>query len=355
MLLLRSLRSARLALLVLVAFCGTAVAQDYGSRSEIPDEPCFGAAARDPKEPCRNKNLRLRVFPKPAQAVLELNSPCSLRQEGKQLSVCSFGVPEEQASLGVALIGDSHAAHLRASLEAIVAEQNWSGKSLTRTGCPYTASTTFLDDAGERRACKVWKPEVTRFLRRNPQISTIFVSQHAGVRVTVAEGEDVWREKVDGYKRMWSRLPETVRHVVVIRDVPRMTSNTLSCVERAMKARKPAAPACAVPRRFSVQRDPAVVAAREMRSERVQSIDLSNYICSARMCFPVVGGALVHKDTGHLTQVFARTLGPYLQRAVRRLMTRWDKPQEPAGDDAGGVAPGDPPPSGGGGTSAPDP
>jgi hypothetical protein len=29
-----------------------------------------------------------------------------------------------------------------------------------------------------------------------------------------------------------------------------------------------------------------------------------------------VGGALVHKDVDHLTQVFARTLGPYLLRAI---------------------------------------
>jgi hypothetical protein len=33
----------------------------------------------------------------------------------------------------------------------------------------------------------------------------------------------------------------------------------------------------------------------------------------------VIGGALVHKDADHLTQVFARTLGPFLDRAYRAL------------------------------------
>jgi hypothetical protein len=196
----------------------------------------------------------------------------------------------------VALIGDSHAAHLRASLEAIVAEQNWSGKSLTRTGCPYTASTTFLDDAASA-ARAMWKPEVTRFLRRKPQISTIFVSQHAGVRVTVAEGEDVWREKVDGYKRMWSRLPETVRHVVVIRDVPRMTSNTLSCVERAMKA---ASRGPGVRRPAPLLRPARPGRRRGARDAlRARPVDrLSNYICSARMCFRSSAGRSCTRTPG---------------------------------------------------------
>jgi hypothetical protein len=38
--------------------------------------------------------------------------------------------------------------------------------------------------------------------------------------------------------------------------------------------------------------------------------------CAPPLCFPVVGGALVYKDDQHLTDVFATTLGPYLQRAL---------------------------------------
>ena len=31
----------------------------------------------------------------------------------------------------------------------------------------------------------------------------------------------------------------------------------------------------------------------------------------------MIGGVLVYKDTTHLTGLYARTLGPYLARAVR--------------------------------------
>jgi hypothetical protein len=52
----------------------------------------------------------------------------------------------------------------------------------------------------------------------------------------------------------------------------------------------------------------------------VHLIDLNSHICSRRMCFPVVGGVLVHKDTTHLTSLFAGTLGPFLLKHVSRLL-----------------------------------
>jgi hypothetical protein len=50
----------------------------------------------------------------------------------------------------------------------------------------------------------------------------------------------------------------------------------------------------------------------------VQVIDLTHFMCGRRRCFPVVGGALVHKDPTHLTRVFATTLGPYLLRRLKQ-------------------------------------
>jgi hypothetical protein len=51
----------------------------------------------------------------------------------------------------------------------------------------------------------------------------------------------------------------------------------------------------------------------------VRRIDLTNYFCDALSCFPVIGGVLVHRDLNHMTIDYARTLGPYLLRAVKRL------------------------------------
>ena len=48
-------------------------------------------------------------------------------------------------------------------------------------------------------------------------------------------------------------------------------------------------------------------------------VDMTPFMCDRRRCYPVVGGALVHKDEHHLTAVFAGTLGPYLRRQVDRV------------------------------------
>ncbi|MDQ3740501.1 MAG: hypothetical protein M3389_06105, partial [Actinomycetota bacterium] len=48
-------------------------------------------------------------------------------------------------------------------------------------------------------------------------------------------------------------------------------------------------------------------------------IDLTDFFCDGERCFPVVGGALVHKDISHLNRVFARTLAPYLSARFRGL------------------------------------
>jgi len=52
----------------------------------------------------------------------------------------------------------------------------------------------------------------------------------------------------------------------------------------------------------------------------VRSVDLTRFFCDRRRCFPVVGGALTLKDTTHITAVFSRSLGPFLRRAVDRVL-----------------------------------
>jgi hypothetical protein len=109
----------------------------------------------------------------------------------------------------------------------------------------------------------------------------------------------------------------------VIRDTPKMRGDTLACVARAMADHQRAGRRCAVARAAALERDPAAVAAARSRSPRVQGIDLSRFFCDARLCYPVIGGALVYKDVSHLMEVFASTLGPFLLREVERLMASW--------------------------------
>ncbi|MBA3745921.1 MAG: hypothetical protein H0W96_00250 [Solirubrobacterales bacterium] len=280
---------------------------------------CFGAASRDVRRPCRNPSLVRAVVPTPDVAEISPNLPCTpLKQVGLVIP-CEFGVPAGDAMNTVALLGDSHAAHWRAALEYVTQEATWRGVSITRSGCPYTRAAVRLDPKSRRTQCTRWNQQVPRWLARHREISTVFVVAHYDAGVVTKDGQSAFKVKMRGYAAAWKALPKSVTRVIVIRDTPKSTPNTLNCVRAAMTKRKSASRACALSREKALDRDPATSAAARQKSARIRAIDMTSFFCSTSDCFPVVGGALVYKDISHLTDVFASTLGPYLLRKIRAL------------------------------------
>jgi len=279
---------------------------------------CFGAASRNPRRRCTNSALRLAVVPTPSDALLTANARCMIISF-KTPYTCQFGVRAGVASRTVALIGDSHAAHWRGALEVVSQARGWRGFSLTRSGCPLSAAVPDLPKA-RRQSCADWRRAVRRWFGRHPEVTTVFVSQLSGTGVRVAKGKNRREHQIQGFIRAWRGLPRTVRQIIVLRDVPFSTANTPICVERAMRTRRRPGRACAIPRRKALRRDPAAIAARRRGTPRVHVVDLTSSMCSRRLCFPVVGGVLVHKDKTHLTSLFAGTLGPLLEGRVDRLL-----------------------------------
>ena len=53
----------------------------------------------------------------------------------------------------------------------------------------------------------------------------------------------------------------------------------------------------------------------------VVTVDLNRFVCDVRRCYPVIGGALVYKDTTHLLEPFMRSLAPYFQRELAPLVS----------------------------------
>jgi hypothetical protein len=278
---------------------------------------CFGAASRDVLHPCVNLALRRLVLPAPDDAVLAQNSPCLPIEIAVTLRPCEFGVSAATARQTIALVGDSHAAHWRAALELVAQRERWRGVSITRSGCPLSQAPARLSPASRRTSCQQWNAQMGPWFAQHPEIHTIVVVAHVAAQVTAAEGKTPFETKVAGFEAAWKALPKSVSRIVVIRDTPLVGYEALACVRSAHAKHQDAGKVCAVPRAAALRRpDPAVAAARRLHSKRVRVIDLTRFLCDPHRCFPVVGGALVYKDDQHLTDVFATTLGPYLQRAL---------------------------------------
>jgi hypothetical protein len=283
---------------------------------------CFGAAARDAQKPCTNTELRLSVTPTPEDAVLEASAACAPVSSKVAPARCVFGTPAKRARQTVALIGDSHAVHWRAALEHVLEVHRWRGVTLSRSQCAYTGARTSLPEP-DGSACEQFKRDTLAYLSAHPEIGTLFVSGNTGAGVVVPSGQDRFEVKTAGYMAAYAGLPASVRHVIVLRDPPHNRASTNNCVARAIERRKPAGTACQVPIATALAPDPAVEAAERLDTPRVQTIDLTPFMCDSATCFPVIGGALVHKDIGHISTTFSTTLGPYILRELNARMAEW--------------------------------
>lgn len=284
------------------------------------EKRCFGAAARDAARPCSDPTPSVTPAlgderPRPGPRCRPLDEQPS--------SICTFGASARRARGHIALVGDSHALHWRSALAVVARAYRWQGFSITAPGCLLSTANELLHE-GIRGACDGWHRAALRWFRKRPEVSTVFVSQSTDTPVVPPAGTSADAAKIAGYRAVWTRLPRTVKRVIVIRDPPQTSEATVACLRDAVAARV-ADPgvACPQPRSVSLHRDTAVAAASALRSPRYRSVDLTDYFCDPGNCFSVVGGVRVFEDTiGHITETYSRSLGPYLLRKVRRIMRR---------------------------------
>lgn len=278
---------------------------------------CLGAAARDPEnQPCVNPALKDTVIPSPSSVRFQevatgpnRNKELCLNGLEKQdgVTVCGLGVEPSKAKRQMALIGDSHAAQWRPAFSGLGRERDWYVASATESGCDFTTVKRMRSPI-DPASCAEWKRDIPKWLAAHPRISTVVFSQ-------VATGNP---SEIPDYKKAWRGLPKSVKQVVVIRDNPRTSDTALDCVERAIGDDRPAGPACANPRSEAVRKDSAAIAASQLPKDRYRVVDLTDFYCGPRFCFPVVGGVLVYADGNHQSPQWNQTLAPFALRAIER-------------------------------------
>jgi hypothetical protein len=246
------------------------------------------------------------------------NTPCKVVRA--PFSLCTFGTQAANASATIALLGDSHAWQWRATVDDAAKALGWLAYDASRYGCAFSTGIPHFGEPN-RASCLTWRRAITAWLREHPHIRTVIISNHLEA-VIPAPGQSEPTAQVANILAAWRALPSTVKHIIVIRDTPYMRLNTLACVEEAIGRHHNAGSACAVPRSYAVRFDPDVAAARQFGSPRVRVVDLTPYFCSKKLCYPVVGGALVYRDPGHISSVYAATLGPTLTGALRADLPR---------------------------------
>ena len=278
---------------------------------------CFGAAARDPVTPCENPELRLAAEPPPESSYVLPPPYCDTLERSGPMSACAFGTPAADAATTFALVGDSHAAGFKPTLQVATLARRWRGVSILRSSCPPTAGVPRLPTRARSRACLDWNRRALAWLLAHPEVTTVFLAAHVGASVVPQAGQSAADAARAGYRDLIAALVAAGRRVVVIRDPPTPAPRHLRCVAAAMRAGRPPGPACARRRASALRPDPLAAAARELGPPQARVVDLTARICDRRRCFAVVGGALVNRNHSHMAAPFAASLGPYLLRALR--------------------------------------
>jgi len=277
--------------------------------------PCFGAAALANAKQCTAAKQPSVLVPDPT--VVNDDHPaaaeCWSEKGDPQLHTCSMG--PANAKTTVLVVGDSHANQYRVAFARIADEKKWRIDMVGMSGC-YWSTSLQVYPAKVQHDCRKWKANLTAYLHSAPAYDVIVTSYNAGSAVVTQPGENAHTAMVNGLVAAWKPLAARGSKIIAIKDSPNPKIGITDCV-----AKYPESPNqhCAVSRATAFAAfDAQPSAVTEVKN--AQLIDLTDLFCAADACEPVVGGVVLYRDQGHLTDTYVSTLTPYLEKElVKRL------------------------------------
>ncbi|MFG3601708.1 SGNH hydrolase domain-containing protein [Micromonospora chersina] len=260
------------------------------------------------------------VVPDPSVARNDLPSVyadrCHAGPTERAVLRCAYG--PQDATVTIAVVGDSHAAQWVPTLRAIAERRNWRLLTYTKSGCP-ALDVEVVGADGQRPVdtCAGWNRDLPgRLAADRPNLVVTSSYNYSAYRNgRTLKGSEGRAALVDGMRRTWRSLAR-IAPVLVLRDTPAPRLDVAECVS----AHREELTRCAVPR------DEALAGIGPLQVDAAQGltgvriVDLNDAICPADRCAAVIGGVLVYRDTNHLTATYARTLAGRLDEQLQMVM-----------------------------------
>ena len=228
---------------------------------------------------------------------------CSLAISGSKPPVCFYG--PKDATLTVALVGDSHAAHWFPALERLAGERGWRLVPFTKYSCPFVDLRIYSAWLKrEYTECEAWRGNVVKALRElKPDL--IVVTSHRWFPTIVAGDDDATRQG-EAMARLLDQLPG---RIALLADTPLSRYDVPACLSRNLDDIR----RCATDRAYAFGSKPMARERVAARFTGAALLSLSDVICPGKgKCPAVVDGMIVYRDDHHLTATFAESLAPIL-------------------------------------------
>jgi len=275
--------------------------------------PCFGAESRDPRaKGCPNPALEDTMVPTPAAARDDYPDEGRCREPwaADPVRPCRYGTPR-QGVPHLAVIGDSHARVLMTMVGELVEAGKVTADEYVASGCPWsTKQPNTANPTGAQ--CADFRARLYPLLDRTLGDYDAVITT---ARLTTMHGD---RDAiVGGLSGAWRRATSRGVPVLVLRDNPESDDPELNpqfCLAKVSVGE--ANDTCALRRSERLDRWFDALTAAARRTPGAHLVDLTRFYCDEDTCPVVIGGVNVYRDNNHVSVTYAKTLAPYLYRAI---------------------------------------
>lgn len=240
---------------------------------------------------------------------------CHASVDASELPSCVYG--DVSAERVLALVGDSHAAQWQPALDRIGELEGWRVESYTKSACGFFAvEVAHLNPPVPYDACSEWNQLLMERLT-GPDAPDLVVASGSNAYSVVSNGKILERDEsrphlADGMAKAWRALREADVEVAVILNTPWVGVDVPDCIS----ANDGRLSDCTAPKEPAVERagDIQWIAAD---AAGIEILDMTDSVCPASPCAPVIGDVIVWRDGHHLTATYARTLAPNLRTLLQ--------------------------------------
>ena len=214
---------------------------------------------------------------------------------------CIYG--DSAGTKKVALVGDSHAAHLFPPLNALAKQKHWKLNVQTKISCRFV-DLPLIYEGSEYTQCEQWRLNVIAYLKAHPQDLVIFVVARRMTALPDRPQDDDPTVQGHALARLMTQIPG--KHAVIV-DTPWSYYNVPNCLAHHADRYED----CATLRTlaFDGNRHMKLEQAAVADDADATLVNLSKNICPvADYCQPVMNDYIVMRDNLHMTRTFAATL-----------------------------------------------
>jgi len=219
----------------------------------------------------------------------------------------------------VVVVGDSHAVAWLPAMEVVAKERGWELIAVVKSACTFADFPEELHgNAGTdtMKSCLTWSKRAIEHVQQlHPDILVVTHSRASMSKMSDARDRDV--VVADAIYAALQRVKRADTELFAIIDTPRFAQKVPEC----MSSLSSGYTACGATReRAFAGTDPLSTLGK--RHEAVDVIDLTDQICSADRCDPVVRGILAWRDAHHMTGTFSESLAGELGRRIDRALVK---------------------------------